>query len=401
MDAPATVTTGTRPTPAVAGLPRGFGRCYVRGRTWWIRYWHLGKERRESAKNEDVRVAEKLLKKRWKQIGKGTLVGPKEEKVTVGRLLDGLERDYAHNGRRSSLSFLMTPLRAYFETARAVDVTGATIEQYKAQRLAAPTRRWRRGDAGAMVEPRVRATTAPATVNRELAALKRAFRLGIEQERLASAPVIKLLAEHNARQGFVEPGTFAELVAHLPEALADAARFAYTTGWRADEVFSLRWADVDLDGRRITLRREESKNDEPRVVKLTGEMVDLMARRWAARTYQTTRGPALSVYVFHDQGERFKDIRKRWDRACRAIGTRGGQSGLLFHDLRRSAVRNMDRAGVTESVAMKISGHKTSSVYRRYRIVDEEDIERALAVTQAAIAHAPATNVTPLTGTSR
>jgi hypothetical protein len=100
----------------------------------------------------------------------------------------------------------MGPLRSYFGPARAVDVRGSTVEQYKAMRLATPTRR--------------KALVQPASLNREPAALRWAFKLGIAQERIASAPAITLLAEHNARQGFVEPGTFAEIVRHLPAPLA-------------------------------------------------------------------------------------------------------------------------------------------------------------------------------------
>jgi hypothetical protein len=137
----------TKSTPAPQQKPgsdhiRGFGRCYLRGRTWWIRYYHHGQERRESTKSERQVDAERLLKARWKQIGAGKFIGPKEERVTINALLAGLELDYQHNGRRSSLSFLMTPLRAYFGTARAVDVTGAVVEKYKSQRLSETTRRW-------------------------------------------------------------------------------------------------------------------------------------------------------------------------------------------------------------------------------------------------------------------
>jgi integrase len=155
-------------------------------------------------------------------------------------------------------------------------VRGSAIEAYKAMRLATRTRR--------------KAFVQPASLNRELAALKRAFKLGITQERIASAPVISLLAEHNARQGFVEPGTFAAIVAHLPAPLDDLARFAYTVGWPVGEVKSLEWSDVDLTNRSVTLRREESKNGEPRRIILTGDLLTLMERRWAARP--TTRPTA-------------------------------------------------------------------------------------------------------------
>jgi integrase len=300
----------------------------------------------------------------------------------VNDLLDALGRDYELNGWRSvdTLRGRLDPLRTAFGTTRAVDVTGEFIEEYKAHRLAAKTKR------GSLV--------APATLNRELAALKRAFKLGIEQERTSRAPTIKLLAEHNARQGFVDPGMFADIVKRLPAPLDDVARFAYATAWRKDEVLSLEWSDVDLDQRRVTLRREESKNEEPRVVIVTGDLLALMQRRWEARTYKTRAGSALSRYVFHTRGQRIVDFRKCWAKACEAAGI----AGLLFHDLRRSAVRNMDKAGVSESVAMRISGHKTNSVYRRYRIVDEQDIEHALVSTEAAVKQAPLGMVKTLRG---
>jgi integrase len=258
-----------------------------------------------------------------------------------------------------------------------LDITGTMVERYKGDRLVARTRR--------------KSPVAVATLNRELAALKRAFRLGLEQERIAHVPIIKLLAEHNVREGFVEPAGFAEIVKNLPAPLDDIARFAFVCGWRKQEVLSLSWSDVDLDARRIRLRRENSKNEQPRVIVLTDDLLRLVQRRWAARQYQTRAGGVgLSPWVFHRDGCRIVDFRDAWTKACTAAKV----PGLLFHDLRRSAVRNMEKSGeVTPAVAMKITGHKTDSVYRRYRIVDESDIERALAKTQESIRQAPADTV--------
>jgi integrase len=112
----------------------------------------------------------------------------------------------------------------------------------------------------------------------------------------------------------------------------------------------------------------------------------------AAREDQTPAGPAPWALVFHRAGHPVGDFRKAWAAACAAAGV----AGTLFHDLRRSAVRNFEKAGVSQAVVMKISGHKAASVYRRYRIVDEEDIKEALARAQDAIREAPTAMVTPL-----
>jgi integrase len=119
----------------------------------------------------------------------------------------------------------------------------------------------------------------------------------------------------------------------------------------------------------------------------------LIQRRWSARRYQTKAGSAISEFVFHRRGHRIVDFRDTWADACRTAKV----PGLLFHDLRRSAVRNMMKSGrVDQAVAMMISGHKTEAVFRRYRIVDEDDIEKALTATQESIKAAPASNVAHL-----
>ena len=153
-----------------------------------------------------------------------------------------------------------------------------------------------------------------ATLNRELTTLKRSFRLGIEQERIVHAPFIKLLAEHNIRQGFVEPRTFGEIVRHLADPIDSIARFAYITGWRKQEVLTLQWRDVDLEDRRIRLRRENSKNEEPRVIVLTRDLLTLIQGRWADRQYPTKPGVALSTLGVSPAGAADRGLPRRMGR---------------------------------------------------------------------------------------
>jgi integrase len=160
------------------------------------------------------------------------------------------------------------------------------------------------------------------------------------------------------------------------------ARFAYLTGWRKSEVLDLEWRDVTLErtrggaiaGGTVRLRAARSKNKRPRVVAIRGELLELLQRRVAARQLDSLR-------VFHRHGARVP-VRKAWTAACAATGF----TELLFHDLRRSAVRNMVRAGVPERIAMRISGHRTRSVFDRYDITSEADLEAAAEQTSRYVA---------------
>jgi integrase len=365
---------------------QGFGTIYRRGRIWWIKWSKDGKRRRESSKSDRDDVAIKLLRKRLDEAARDRRRDPvAENRVTMAELFEGLVADYATNERRSgrTLGFRLIPLREAFGQDKALAVTPARIARYAKARLAAGKAR--------------------ATVNRELAALRRAFAIALEQERLSVVPRVKLFAEHNARQGFVERADFEALVSHLPQYLQDYARFAYGSGWRKGEVATLEWSAVDKDATRVTLRREHSKNGEPRVLPLVGELGEIIARQRQNRPYTTRTGePALCLYVFHRHGEPIGEFRKAWASACIAAGfarpkldaagrpvvDRRGRpvikSALIFHDLRRSAVRNLVAAGVDQAVAMRVTGHQTISVFQRYRIVSEDDVRMALERTQAA-----------------
>jgi integrase len=358
---------------------RGEGRIYRRegSRYWWIAYYHNGKQKREPAlycrgkKNgqkieaaeENREAAEKFLKDRINEItaekyGGPAFVGPEQRRMTVSQLLDALEADCKLRGVDSpQWKSQLKQARAYFGDWRAVDLTTERVDRYIQEKL----------------EDRVH----PATVNRNTQMLAQAYKLAIERKHLATAPLIRHLSEAgNARKGFFSETEFRTVASNLPPELADFALFGYLTGWRKGEIRSLRWQDVEDDV--VRLRSENSKNGEARCVTLCGELVDLIERRKRARQVKTKSGAFVADLVFHHKGEPILDFRKAWATATKLAGV----SGKLFHDLRRTAVRNMIRAGVPERVAMQISGHKTRSMLDRYNIVSEKDLRDALEKTQ-------------------
>jgi integrase len=110
---------------------------------------------------------------------------------------------------------------------------------------------------------------------------------------------------------------------------------------------------------------------------LEGDLAELIDRRWEARLFAHDTNPGVAVFVFHRDGKPVGDFKKSWATAC---GT-AGVPDKLFHDLRRTAARNMVRAAVPERVAMAVTGHVTRSMFDRYNIVNEEDLRLAAQKT--------------------
>jgi integrase len=210
---------------------------------------------------------------------------------------------------------------------------------------------------------------------------------------LNRVPYFPIMKDDNARQGFFEKTEFESLVANLLEPVADAATFGYHSGWRRAEIVTFRWDAVDRPGK---VRLRDTKGGKPRSLPLDGELLQLIERRWKAREYKTRDGvTAVSDLVFHRNGKQLRDFRKSWSAACRIAGV----PGRKFHDLHRTAVRNLTRAGVAQAVAMSITGHETDSVFRRYDIVSQEDKLEGLRRTRAHLSgYASEGNIRTFTG---
>ena len=142
------------------------------------------------------------------------------------------------------------------------------------------------------------------------------------------------------------------------------------------EIRGLRWPQVDSQAGVIRLEPGTTKNDDGRTLPfhVLPALQTLIERQLAYTKVVEKKRQCIVPVVFHRNGKAITTIATSWDGACRAAGC----PGMLFHDLRRTAVRNLERACVPRSIAMKITGHKTEAIYRRYAIVNEADLAEGL-----------------------
>jgi integrase len=267
----------------------------------------------------------------------------------------------------------------------------------------------------AYVATRLGAGRKPATIQKELAALKRAFHLAARAGKAVPPPFPRLRVS-NTRTGFFEEPEFRAVHAGLSGDLQPVVEFLYLTGWRLTEVLTLEWRQVDFAAGVVRLEPGTTKNDEGREFPFSVlPPLEALLRRQRERTTAIERETGQIIRrVFHRQGAPVRDMRGAWDAACIAAGffrvvnpeappaQQRKKATKLVHDFRRTAVRNLERAGVPRSVAMKLTGHQTESVYRRYAIVAASDLVegvKKLAALHAIEAALPRT-VLPFPGRS-
>jgi integrase len=350
------------------------GSIYKRGKTYWIQYYNNGKKYNESTKSQKKMVAAQLLKKREGEISQGKLPGIHFDKVTFTELADEFLDDYIINQKKTlkRAQRSINHLKGTFKHFTVPAITTQKIREY--------------------IKDRLNEGAANATINRELSALKRMLNLGAQQTppKVDRVPHIPMLEENNTRKGFFEQDQYQKLRAALPDYLRPYVIFAYKTGWRDSEISNLTWNKVNLEQGYVRLESGETKNKEARTIFLDNELMEIFHNQKKIQR----RYSKLSNYVFpnEDGTSRIKDLRGAWNKACRDAGLGYGYriskkyvakwekrlpAGPILHDFRRTAVRNLVRAGIPEAVAMKISGHKTRSVFDRYNIVSESDLRDA------------------------
>ncbi|MGH9727510.1 MAG: integrase [Candidatus Acidiferrales bacterium] len=333
---------------------------YRRGKFYWYSFVYKSRRVQASTKVSNIKDARDIERAAWTRLARNEVALPddsaEKKEPTIGELLDALQKDFELRGIYSAKN------KSNFKMARA-----AFPETMLASKLAP-------ADVDAYVGKRQKKDAAPATINRALGLVAQAFKRAKKRGEIERVPEFRHLSEKgNARKGFFEGDEFSRFIEHLPEDLRDFCRFAYITGWRKNEIASLRWSDIEGDV--LRLRGENAKNREARSLVLTGELAQIIERRKKLRIVSGV----MAEFVFHRDGQPVQEFRKAWASACK----KAGLAGKLFHDFRRTAVRDMVRSGVPQSVAMKISGHKTASMFRRYDITDERDLRDAVLSVEA------------------
>jgi integrase len=262
--------------------------------------------------------------------------------------------------------------QAYIATLKIKSIINPALGDIKAAKLTST-------QVKHYIQQRLKKVKA-STINRELGLLHRAFKLGYQQDPplVGRVPFFPKLTESEPRRGFLKPEHYRSLLAELPHELKLLFVIAYHVGLRKGALLRIKWEQVDLASSCIWMQgKKANRKPEPVAVPIYGDM----------RTYLDVQ-PRTCEYLFARGSAPIKDFRKSWDLACQAAGV----PGLLFHDLRRTAVRNLRRAGVAESVIMKITGHRTRGVFERYNITDQSDTIEAGRLAEEFLSRAHGQN---------
>jgi site-specific recombinase XerD len=338
---------------------------YKRGDIWWVKLYQDGVPVYKTTKMPDKREAQRLHDIWAGELRQGTFL-PQVDQTRYEELVEDLRQHYRNTESRDlvEVNKRLKHLDAFFAGTRAAKIDAALVARY--------------------IEQRKAQKSANGTTNRELGVLTRMFRLALENGRVTRVPIIRKLKEAAPRQGFFEREPFEAVRKHLSEDLQAAATVAYTFGWRTQsEVLTLERRQLDLAAETLRLDPGTTKNDDGRLVYLTPELKTLLTAQVERVKTLERQLERIIPYLFPHLptphvssrlvGTQRRDFRKAWVTACKLAGV----PGALRHDCRRTAVRNMVNEGVPERVAMKVTGHRTRSVFDRYHIVSPADLKEA------------------------
>src|SRR5262245_4928344 len=333
----------------------------LRGDTWHLMWRWRGQLKSQSTKvqhdgksKNGKPIPPPDARRQLKKLENSLDQGKSYDSQTLNELLDLVEKDYEVHHYRSapSLHSRLDHIKEWFGNIRADRITDNDFLEYAAARQAEEA--------------------SNTTINRELEVVMKALRLG----KVQPLPTFKKLKQPPAREGFFDDQKIAAVTAHLPEYLRAPFLFGYYTGWRREEVFSLEWSQIDFNVGEIRLY--DSKNGLPRIFPMEAvpELRPLLLSLDEGRKRLQHVGHIVP-WVFARYVEETNTVRRIVDfrKALRTACTAADCPGMIFHDLRRSAARQLENAGWTRSQIMEWLGHETESMFHRYRIVSAADRE--------------------------
>jgi len=343
---------------------------YRRGSRLYVKFRADGKRYTFPVPGNKVRTARRVLKEK-----QGLVVQGREREALPKRAtFDELAQDYwtaqENKGLRSlwqsKISF--DRARAYFKGWRAVNVTGPEIEKFLKFRRGQPTQYGR--------------PPSPDTLRRDLHVLRAILFMGWENDKILKMPKIPVRPKQVKRKGFFRPEEFGRLLSELPDYVRPLVHLAYVTGMRRAELLDLAWAGaeaedpsgyLDLSDGLIQLHR--TKSCEHRIVPLTPDLIEIFQNR---RADLDALAPSFPYVFFRVEGLRVRRILNFTGAWKTALGRAGLPDDRRLHDLRRSAVRNLNLAGVDRASGMAIVGHKTQEIHADYDQRDEQDYREAM-----------------------
>ncbi len=323
---------------------------------YWMKYYDQGKPYYQSTGKYEKKEAKAVLHKAEVKVLEGQREGNTVNRTKFDDLVVLLQQDYELKGRKTWGRRLqhIAHLKKSFGGIRTRAINSEKLGKYISKRL--------------------KEGAANGTINRELDCLHRMMILGSRQTpiKVGRMPHFPKLAEMNVREGFFAHDEYLALRGVAPFHIKVALTIGYYSGMRLREIIGgkgLKWDQVDLKERCIRLSFMQTKTKTPRIIYMADDFLKVVVKAKELRDRDFPTCP----YVCHFNGKPFSQLRHGWNVACKRIGL----EGKTFHDLRRTGIRNLVRAGVSETVAMKISGHKTRSVFDRYNVTSEADLKKA------------------------
>jgi len=237
-----------------------------------------------------------------------------------------------------------------------------------------PANKLSRGHVEAYKDKRLAEGSARSTINLELSTIRRALKLGLDRDLHENRLTVRLypIGNSNKRVGFFEEAEYDAMLKVCNPDMRDVLMFGHGSGWRLGEILPLTWQD-NFDHGANVIRIFTSKSGKGRSLPLDalGDVSEMLQMRLFTRKDSED----ASSYIFSHKGGLYnaKSFNRHWQEACRETGV-----SRHFHDMRRTVVRNLTRAGVHRAIAKGITGHQTDSIFDRYDICTESDITAAL-----------------------